>query len=232
MVMWPDYIGMGGTPEAGVSFYAGPNLSSGLTQAEVQQLSLDYQADPVAFEEVVRFRNKHVDELENLSENIGSYKEFEIRHQAKKASYEHLKESVSNPDELTEIALRAAGMAVFHSHEELREELHNLLELGETFSKSMAEHFATRLPDTAGLKINGRAYRFEKGVLTRSRNEGIHERVTFFAHGEPVRLFVRENYTRANAEAGTLKSGNRYCKVASADEWHALTDDLNTMARY
>ena len=226
----------GGKPTEAVNFYYGvydaPVLRDGLNLAESWQLGLDYDSDPTAFEEVVRFQGKYIDEIESLVVTLKTYQESATQHQQRETSYRNLREVANGPDEITQIALRGAGAAVLRSKETLRDEMKTLLDQGETFSRSMTAYFAARLPDTSELRINGVSYGFWEGVLTVTRDEGNDQRVTIFASEPTFRDFAVDNYKGVNAAANTIKEGDQYGRVATPNDWQTLIDGLNLTTKY
>ena len=236
MVTIPASIETAPTPETGVLFYSEgalpPLQVNELNVAEITQLSLDYAADPYAFTNVVRFRNKYIDEIEALEMSLHSYALSRGHHEYEEASFNRLHEWAHDPDDVIRIALRAAGRLVLEKHDELNKELQTFLEFGEFFSREMVDYIYQRLSEDSPLRINGVVYKSWRGVLTKTKREGRQERVTLFAHNGTFTDFLRQNYRNANGEANTLKIGDRYAKIALVDDWQELIDGLNLTARF
>ena len=248
----------GAAPEQGASFLNEQKLTRGLTYAETIQLTFDYEADPTLFELIVRFRNRYIDELEDLESKLKTYKISQAEHRKRQQSYgylndwaskpndvneaiERVRDKLFGPDEVTKIALRAAGVHVLHSNDILSQQHDDFSAAAGQLTASMTKYFGDRVSSLAPI-IYGRTYGFVNGVLTSVKREDKKDRVTFFeasqvsgtyfAIGKASRAFISENYTGSNADCGALKPGNRYVKIADITDWQRLIDGLNLMAKF
>lgn len=202
------------------------SIYNGLNVAEVSQLSLAYQADPEAFTETVRFYGKYIDRFDDMRVLLSDFKNAEELHDKKYQSYRRFHEWANSPDEIMEIALRAAGIEVLGSKNALVAKGEELRESGEVISTSMAAHFAKRIPDRNGVQINGVAYEFWEGLTTYRKREEIGWRITIF--GSTGKLV---HYARQNGFKQPDKN-SRFGRLASPDDWQELIDNLETAAKF
>lgn len=249
-----NIVGGTDTPQEGV-FYAEPLIINNLTPAEATQLSMDYEHSPLIFEEVVRFRNKYIDELEFVAISLANYSDSALSQQRRSDAYKLLLDFMgqtgfdrfnrtgpSPTNQTYNVASSAAGSYVLQNNDELRNEHDRLTTAAGSFIELMAGYFEDRQLGV-NLRINGQDYKLHQTALTCTIKDHNDDRVIFFEKSRlsgPERMsigavsteFIRENYPYANAAAGNIKKGGQAIKIANIDDWQRLIDGLNLMALY
>lgn len=221
------------TPPDGEAFYYSRPVGldeaiyDHLRPAEVMQLSMDYEADPEAFEEIIRFRGKYIDELEMVDSQVKSFVDAQDIHDKREVSYKIIESRLNPGDEVVKVAIAAAAGFVIRSRQELIDQRVELLTSGEALSTTMASYLADpeRLPGRRGVRINGIVYEFGEGLILSRRAERTGWRVTVFGTTAAMTAYSQKHYKPP--EKQTI-----FPRLAEPQDWQKLLDNLEVVSKF
>lgn len=186
------------------------------------QYGLDYFGDENLQTELIRFSHANADIIDKLQELANQYVTASNANTSRIQTYDKLHTwATPNPDEVTKIALGAAGAAVYQSKHALREQFEAFGFEATELSINMVAYLTHRVPGATSFRLHGTVYGLDFPVITRRFG---HRHTMVFANGEVFRDLSMKIF---NGNKSSVKKENMHTsKHPGVQDWLTLFDNL------